>query len=91
MSNILDYFVIYHNALDYPGKFVVRRHRQDLDKVRSGFTQSLDEAIASSTVPDPKPLTVVDSLDEARDALPPGLTNIGRYDNDDAVIVEVWV
>jgi len=31
------------------------------------------------------------TLDEVREQLPPGLTNIGRNDEDDPVIEEVWI
>jgi hypothetical protein len=41
--------------------------------------------------PDVEPLAVVDTLATARAALPSELTNIGRYDEDDACLVEVWV
>ncbi|HEV3443734.1 MAG TPA: hypothetical protein VG099_03775 [Gemmataceae bacterium] len=32
-----------------------------------------------------------DTLDQARRMLPAGLVNIGRYPDDDPVIVEVWL
>lgn len=41
--------------------------------------------------PDPAPAAVVDSLEACRAALPPGLFNLGRYDEDDPKIVEVWI
>ncbi|HTE38019.1 MAG TPA: hypothetical protein VK630_15875 [Reyranella sp.] len=34
---------------------------------------------------------VFDTLAQAREALPPGLVNIGRMQGDDPVITEVWV
>jgi hypothetical protein len=34
---------------------------------------------------------VGETLEEVRDALPPGLYNIGRMKNDDPVILEVWI
>ena len=36
-------------------------------------------------------LAVKDTLDEAREALPKGLVNIGRFGNDDYSIKEVWI
>jgi hypothetical protein len=42
-------------------------------------------------VPDDVPLTVADSMDEARKAIPPGMVNIGRHHNDDPVIFETWL
>ena len=32
-----------------------------------------------------------DTLAEARQAIPKGLYNIGRYDLDDPAVVEVWI
>ncbi len=37
------------------------------------------------------PLKVSRTLDGARAVLPPGLTNLGRYSDDDPAIWEVWL
>jgi hypothetical protein len=34
---------------------------------------------------------IFDSVEEAREHLPLGLYNLGRYDMDDPAIVEVWI
>ena len=75
LSNALLMYTVYHNPSDFPGKFVVRRHA-----VRPGFVAAEQTAMA-----------VCDSLDEARQALPPGLVSLGREPQDDPVIVESWV
>jgi hypothetical protein len=38
-----------------------------------------------------KDMFVADTLDEVRALLPPGLHRLPRYENDDPVIVEVWL
>lgn len=69
-------YVIYHNARDYPGKYVVRGvtiRRRDIQ-------------------PDGEPLAVVDTLDQARAAIPPAAdVCITRSDNDEPQIVETWI
>jgi hypothetical protein len=40
--------------------------------------------------PDPEPLAVVDTLDEARDAVPPYLACMNRQPDDQPQIVETW-
>ena len=37
------------------------------------------------------PHALKDPLEEARATVPSGLTNIGRHESDDPVIVEVWL
>jgi hypothetical protein len=75
----LEVFVVYQNPSDFPpGTFVVRRRVVGRDR---------DEA-------DKEPFVVAQSLDAARVCLQvrrPGLTNIGRYPEDDPVIAEVWI
>lgn len=73
----LDTYVVYFNPSDYPGKFVVRR------QTAHGAT---GEVIA-----DPQALYIGDDYEDAIRALPDGLTNIGRYAQDDPVIYEVWI
>jgi hypothetical protein len=68
-------YTIYVDPLDAPGVYVVR-----------GFTITSGESI-----PDPDPTAVVDSLDEARAALPPGLYSLGREPSDHPSIVETWI
>jgi hypothetical protein len=70
-------FVIYKNPRDYPGKFVLRRWR-----VGNG---------TPGPIADPDPIAVTDSLQAVRDRIPSWCVNIGRYDCDDAAILEVWV
>jgi hypothetical protein len=68
-------FVIYNRPRDFPAHVVVRRHL-----VGSGWAK-----------PDETPLAVVRTVAEARAALPPGLTCLGRNSADDPCIIEVWV
>jgi hypothetical protein len=74
-DKILSQYVIYDHPRDYPEHFVVRRW-----DVVSGM-------------PEPVPCgeaVLADSLEDARNAVPPGFNNIGRFANDDPVILEVW-
>lgn len=75
LQSLLPMWVIYNNPADFPGKFVVRCH-----SAGPGFV------IADST-----PLAIVNTLDEARAAVPPGKTNIHRMSADDPCIAEVWL
>ena len=68
-------YVIYENPRDIPGKFVVRPWRMR----------------AEGCFPDQEPHAVVDTLEEARAALPADVFPIGRMRQDDPVIVECWV
>lgn len=43
------------------------------------------------TVPEAKPLTVCEQLDQARAVIPAGAANIGRFRDDDPAIREVWL
>lgn len=70
-------FTIYSSPADYPGKYVVRRWRV----VRG----------SPEPVPDPQPLAVVDTLEEARRAVPAHLTCIPRWPGDVPCVVEVWL
>lgn len=71
----LPMWTIYANPSDYAGKYVVRR------------SVSGAEGVAH----DPEPLAVVDTLMDARRALPRGLVCMHRAADDDPVIVEVWL
>lgn len=68
-------FTIYKYPLDYPDKFVVRCWYPD----------------PASLKYEKEPTAVVDTLDQARQAIPLGLTNIGRFEDDDPKILEVWM
>lgn len=68
-------YVIYRFPLDYPGKWVLRRHT----------------VAVTGAFPDEEPLAVTDELAECREMLPPCLTNLGRDVNDEPQIYEVWI
>jgi hypothetical protein len=69
-------WTIYDHPSDYPNHFVVRRHGIDAD-----FNVPLVDAKCK----------LADSLEEARELLPPGLHCLGREPEDDPVIVETWI
>jgi hypothetical protein len=71
----LSLYVITYHPRDYPTKVVVREQIS-----RPGEVLIL---IA--------PIAVVDSIAEARAAIPRGLHRIPRQPSDDAVILETWV
>lgn len=76
MSTVFRTYTIYRNPIEYPGKFAVR-----------GWT-----AKPGASVPDPEPLAVVDTLDEARDHIPPEANvRFSRDETDDPSIVETWM
>ena len=68
-------WVIYQYPKDYPQGYVVRRHY----------------AMADGSVKYDAKAWVADTLEEIRAELPSGLFNIGRHDNDDPAILEVWI
>lgn len=68
-------YTIYHDPLDFPGKFVVRRFR----------------VIASQVVPDDEPWHISDDLTAARESIPVGLYRMVRSNEDDPPIVETWL
>lgn len=72
----LNLYVIYFDPMDHPGKFVLRVHQVRLEE---------ELFLASDHC------EVQDTLEDIRKFLPQGLTNIGRYEQDDPVIVEVWI
>jgi hypothetical protein len=78
---VLSVWVIYQNPRDYPGRVVVRR--QVVRVVVPGQTADI--------VPDPAPVAVVDTVTEARRALPPGLVLCPRFPEDDPALVEAWI
>lgn len=69
--------VIYHDPSDYPGMYVVRQHH------------------ATSSGPptiDVEPLAVTDTLEAAREAVPPQQSwRTDRFPEDDPTIVETWM
>lgn len=68
-------YVIYDHPKDFPDKFVVRRW----------------DIGPGSVTPQPGIFAEADSLDDARDAIPAGLTRMPVFENDDPVIAEVWM
>lgn len=68
-------YAIYQNPTDYPNKFVLRKWT-----IGPG-----------TTLAEVNPVAVVDSLEDARDSVPEGLFLIPRSQEDDPVIVEVWI
>ena len=75
-ERVLPIIVIYKNPLDHPGKYVVRRQW----------------AGQGNVLIEPGALAVVDTLDEARAAVPPEQdTCLGRNPEDDPAIFEVWL
>lgn len=92
MQRSLSMFTIYRNPKDYPGKFVVRQFRVDDAGAEPGPDEMVTERLTGSVIiMSLQPLAVAATLEEAREAVPPGLYNLGRYGNDDAAIAEVWV
>lgn len=72
-------WTIFENPSDYPGKFVVREVRAKAGRALSAVT----------------PTAVTETLDDARIAAqaasPYVLTCMPRHEDDDPVIVEVWL
>ena len=68
-------YTIYNKPEDYPDNFVVRRF-----EIHKGME-----------IPDPVPLAVTNTLDEARSAIPKGLFPIQRDPADLKSIVETWL
>lgn len=75
MSRLVKTLVVYHDPSDYPGKHVVREHY-----VGSGVHSCA-----------PEPHCVVDTLDEARAHVTPGMVRIDRESGDDTCMVEMYV
>lgn len=68
---------IFHSPLDHPGKYVAR-----VFEIHAG---------SSEPVPAAEPLCVVDTLEGARAAIPPGLYPIARSPEDHESVVETWL
>ncbi len=75
-KDALDMFVIYDHPSDLPGGFVVRAWSM------------VGGAVAAAPEPLGKDLA---TIDDARKLIPDGKVNIGRFDDDDPKIAEVWV
>jgi hypothetical protein len=74
--DVLRMFVITANPSDFPGKFVVREN-----VIARG---------SSEPILDPAPLAVVDTITEARAAVPPDRICMPRSPKDPPVVVETW-
>lgn len=74
-SGVFELFVIYRHPRDFPNHWVVRAQA-----VAPG-----GRVIAGTFG------TLCDSLGEAREEIPEGLACIGRMDDDDPAIYEVWI
>lgn len=75
-GTVLTVWVIYADPADYPGRVVLRRQHVGRD--------------ATITV-DADPAAVVDTIEQARAALPEGLTHLSRQPEDEPQIVECWL
>jgi hypothetical protein len=77
MSNdhLLTLWVIYKNPSDYPGKFVLRAQ----------------VAYPGGEVRLHPDCMVCDTLEQAREGVPPGLVLLTRAPEDDPVIYETWI
>ncbi len=73
---IIRMWTVFHDPLDYPGKFVVR---------------GIEVHRGQEPVPDRKPLIVCDSIEAARKVIPEGAYRLGRMPDDEPQIVEVWL
>lgn len=71
------HWVIYDRPSDYPSHFVVRKHY-----ILPGPAR---ETVAAARC------ELCGSLAEARAVIPPGLINLGRFNQDDPAIAEVWI
>lgn len=76
MSDELPVYTVYYNPADFPGQYVVRRF-----VVTSGSAPQADES----------PLYVGDSLERARDIIPPGLYCFSGDAADEPIVVESWM
>jgi hypothetical protein len=71
----MDLYVVYHNPLDFPGQYVIRKQTAG----PGGRITIAAEPLAFGT------------LDQVRAALPAGLVRLERAPEDDPCIVEVWI
>lgn len=75
IDRCLVFYVIYFSPTDFPGKYVVRRHR----------------VAKASVHPEIQAFWIGGSLEEARERLPAGTICIPRDKSDEPQIVESWV
>lgn len=75
MGEQLIIYTVYHNPLDYPGKFVVRQHL-----IGKNTVEAFQEIFC-----------IGDSLEEVRNKIPLGLVLIPRSPEDEKQIVESWM
>jgi hypothetical protein len=75
ITNVLTIYVIYKNPRDYPGKWVVRAQDANDD---GSISIHLDCAVC-------------ESLEHARQCVPPGLVMLMRAPEDDPAIYETWL
>jgi hypothetical protein len=73
-----DLFVVYYRPLDYPSHWVVRR--------QSVVWNGLGPRIVNAPV-----ASLCESLEEARNEIPEGMTHMIRESDDDPAIYEVWL
>lgn len=76
-------YVVYDQASDFPGKFVVRRWEC--------WPNEGAEGDLCHSMPDANPLIVADTLNEARSVVPVGLACFPRQALDDSAILETWL
>lgn len=74
MSRQLVMYTIYSRPLDYPNEFVVRRW----------------DGLTCTPIDRGAPFARGRTLDEVREAVPPGLYRLGRLQGDPCIL-EVWV
>lgn len=76
MADLVRHYVVYFDALDFPGKYVLRGHT----------------VTGQGPIPDAEPLAVTDTLEGARLALPIEADyRLERDPEDEAQIVELWI
>lgn len=75
----IDFWVVYDHPTDYPDCYVLRKQMSVFVPGELPF-ETKDAACRVS-----------DSLDELRAFVPKGAINLGRHQDDDPVIIEVWM
>jgi hypothetical protein len=78
-ESILTVWTIFHDPMDHPGKWVLR-----------GFDVLRVPDVGGQITPQ-QGAFVADSLEGVRAGLPPGVTCLGRQEQDDPKIYESWV
>jgi hypothetical protein len=75
MNDLLELWTVYDHPVDCPGNWVARKWVVG----PGGKSEATSDCIVS------------DTLEDLRDALPPGLYRLPRDPDDDPVIVETWL